>query len=110
MAKTPAKGYEDNRNALAALIKKAPENPLPIQEVRPVPVTKPEEELAKINGFWVPAELAKKVKVHAAESGKSIREISIEAYNLYLFNTNIDYVCLIIQDEKKPLFTLVSIY
>lgn len=88
MAKTPTKGYEDNRNALAALIKKAPENPLPIQEVRPVAAAKPEEELAKINGFWVPAELAKKVKVHAAESGKSIREISIEAYELYFSHSD----------------------
>ena len=83
MAKTPAKGYEDNRNALAALIKKAPESPLPIQEVRPVAAVKPAEDQAKINGFWVPAELAKKVKVHAAQSGKTIREISIEAYELY---------------------------
>lgn len=83
MAKTPTKGYEDNRTALAALIKKESETPLPIQEVRPVAVVKLEEELAKINGFWVPTELARRVKVHAAETGKSIREISIEAYELF---------------------------
>lgn len=81
MAKS--KGYEDNRNALAAMIKKEPVSPTPIQEVRPIETKTETEELARISGFWVPVELARKIKVHSAQTDKSIREISIEAYEMY---------------------------
>ena len=81
MAKS--KGYQDNRSALAALIKQEPASPTPIQEVRPVETKADFEELVRISGFWVPAELARKIKIHSAQTDKSIREISIEAYELY---------------------------
>jgi hypothetical protein len=75
--------YQDNRNALAGLLKKDADTPPPIQEVRPVESKKDVEELARISAMWVPTELARKLKIHAAESGKTIREISIEAYETY---------------------------
>jgi hypothetical protein len=75
--------YKDNRNALAGLLKQNVETPLPIQEVRPVESKKGAEEMGRISAMWVPVELARKLKVHAAQSNKTIREISIEAYDLY---------------------------
>lgn len=82
MGKT-SKPYEDNRSALAGLLKKNTDVPV-MQEVRPVESKKTEEEeLARISSMWLPAALVKKLKVHAAESGKSIKQISIEAYALY---------------------------
>lgn len=73
-----------DRPKMGDLIKSLPSVATPIQEVRPVE-TKQTPEIAdvKISGFWGPPDLAKRLKVYAAETGKSMREISIEAYRLY---------------------------
>ena len=80
---TTNKPYEDNRSALAGLLKKNADIPVPMQEVRPVESRKETENTGRISAMNVPAELARKLKVHAAESGKTIREISIEAFEAY---------------------------
>jgi len=74
------------RPSMGDLIKQLPNTVTPMQEVRPVdpPVTKKEaEELARLSAMWIPADLARRLKVHAAETDKTIREISIEAFGLY---------------------------
>ncbi|UFH57916.1 hypothetical protein [Spirosoma sp. KNUC1025] len=75
---------KQDRPKMGDLIKQLPNVVTPVQEVRPVEKPKSAEEAdVKISGFWGPADLAKRLKVHAAESGKSMRQISIEAYRLY---------------------------
>ena len=74
------------RPKMGDLIKQLPNTVTPIQEVRPVEsVAKKEEteDLARLSSMWIPAGLNKRLKVHAAESGMTIREISIEAFELY---------------------------
>ncbi len=73
------------RPRMGDLIKQLPNSSTPMQEVRPVePESKKGVETpGRISAMWVPAELSRKLKVHAAESGKTIRKISIEAYKLY---------------------------
>lgn len=73
------------RPTMGDLIKQLPSTVTPIQEVRPVePVAKKEaEDLARLSSMWIPADLARRLKVHAAETGQTIREISIEALELY---------------------------
>jgi len=75
------KQYEDKRSALAAKLKKQPDS-LPIQEVRPVP-SKPATEEVRIN-FNVPVDFARRLKVHAAESGTTIKDLMMKAYESYL--------------------------
>jgi hypothetical protein len=72
---------KSERPKMGDLLKKVPEITTPVQEVRPV-VQKSTEDEEKLN-FFVPASLARKIKIHKAESGKSIKDISIEAYHLY---------------------------
>lgn len=73
------------RPSMGDLIKNMPVDATPIQEVRPVePVSKKEaEDLTRFSAMWIPADLNKKLKVHAAETGKTIREISIDAFEAY---------------------------
>ena len=69
----------------------------PIQEVRPVeqaPTVIPVSTATALNkgksageahlNCWIPNELMQQLKIHAAKSGKSIKQISIEALELYL--------------------------
>ncbi len=73
------------RPSMGDLIKQLPATTTPIQEVRPVAETpkKEMEDLVRFSSMWIPPVLAKRLKVHAAESGKTIREISIDAFELY---------------------------
>ena len=73
------------RPKMGDLIKQLPNTVTPIQEVRPVEtVSKKEaEDLTRFSAMWIPADLNKKLKVHAAETGQTIREISIEAFEAY---------------------------
>ena len=67
------------------LIKQLPAVETPVQEVRPVEQKKPaEEELEKINGFWVAKSLAKRVKLLDVETDMTQREILIAALEAYL--------------------------
>lgn len=82
--------YKDNRSKLSTMLKSEPVK-TPIQEVRPVqplPATAGlpavREEL-HIN-FWIPQELMKRLKVYAATSGKTIKEVGIKALENYLDN------------------------
>lgn len=74
-----------DRPSMGDLIKQLPANTTPIQEVRPVePEPKKEaEDLARLSAMWIPADLLKRLKVHAAETGTTIREINIDALNAY---------------------------
>lgn len=66
---------------------------LPIQEVRPVePASAGAAPTEKINtakkdshiNFWVPEELMERLKIHAARSKKTIKQIGIEALEQFL--------------------------
>lgn len=75
------------KTRMSELLQKLPKSTTPIQEVTPVAkkrVKADEEETEKISGVWVPKSLAKRLKHHAVTSEKTIRQISIEAYELYL--------------------------
>lgn len=76
-----------DRPSMGDLIKQLPANTTPIQEVRPVepePKSKKEaESLARLSAMWIPADLAKRLKIHAAETDMTIREIAIEAFSAY---------------------------
>lgn len=75
--------YNDGRAALSQLLKDKPAQ-TPMQEVRPVVTPKPDEpEQVRMSGYWVPPDLARKVKVHAAETGESIRNITVAALEAY---------------------------
>lgn len=80
MAKSD-KEYKDNRASLAQMLKQKPQTPTPIQEVRPV-ATKSTELEVKLN-FFVPADLAKQIKVYAAQNDMTIKDVSIAAYRLF---------------------------
>lgn len=82
------KDYNSNRQLLSERLKT--ETPkTPIQEVRPVEATSPPKETpikveeAHVN-FWAPSDLIKRVKMHSVTSGKSLKQISIEALEQYL--------------------------
>ena len=84
------KDYNSNRQLLSERLKT--ETPkTPIQEVRPVKMpaqpkeTSAEVEEAHVN-FWLPKELMQRVKVSSATTGKTIKQIGIEAFELYLAN------------------------
>lgn len=71
------------RPKMGDLIKKLPEVVTPVQEVRPVATKAPEEELEKINGFWAPKALVKKVKIYAVENDLTQREVMIAALEAF---------------------------
>lgn len=84
MAKTD---YKKTMSELGAkLLTEKPQTP--IQEVRPVSGAAP----GKVNkakqethvNFWVPDELMERVKIRAAKSRKSIKQIGVEALEQYL--------------------------
>ncbi|MCK8495822.1 hypothetical protein M0L20_28410 [Spirosoma sp. RP8] len=81
-----AKTTKTERPKMGDLIKQLPEQSTPIQEVRPVVVKAAEAEV-KLN-FFVPAELAKKIKVYAAENSTTIKDVSIAAYEQYFTQMN----------------------
>lgn len=76
-----------DRPSMGDLIKQLPTTTTPIQEVRPVDMDpkpiKEVEDLARLSAMWVPADLARRLKIHAAESGMTIREIAIKVLNAY---------------------------
>lgn len=76
-------GYAENRSKLAELIKKTPPK-TNIQEVRPV-ATKPtqKEEESHVN-IWIPKTLFMKLKMESARTGKTIKQLTIEAYEKHL--------------------------
>ena len=76
-----AKTIKPERPRMGDLIKQLPEQSTPIQEVRPVAVKTAEAEV-KLN-FFVPADLAKKIKVYAAENGTTMKDITIMAYEQF---------------------------
>ena len=86
-----AKGeYSDTMRKLSAMVKDKPVS-TPIQEVRPVepPTPQPVKANSKAAGkshlnCWIPNELMQQLKFHAVRSGKSIKQISIEALEQYL--------------------------
>lgn len=77
-----------DRPKMGDLIKSLPATSTPVQEVRPVATPKAEEELVKLSGVWVPKSLERKLKFHAVDSGKSLKEITIEAYEVYFAQLN----------------------
>ena len=81
-----------DRPSMGDLIKQLPATTTPIQEVRPVeadPKSKKEaEDLARLSAMWIPADLAKRIKIYAAETDMTIREIAIEAFNAYFARIN----------------------
>lgn len=74
------------RPKMGDLIKQLPTVETPVQEVvRPVEQKKPEaEEQERISGIWVPKPLTRKLKVHAATTDMTQREIIIAALEMYL--------------------------
>ena len=84
------KDYNSNRQLLSERLKT--ETPkTPIQEVRPVETPiQPNEKSASVKvqeahvNFWLPKELMQRVKVSSATTGKTIKQIGIEAFELYL--------------------------
>ncbi|GAB4042053.1 hypothetical protein [Spirosoma jeollabukense] len=87
---------KEYKNTMKALSDKLNSEPIktPIQEVRPVEsaaapsapqpetVNTPRKE-THVN-FWVPEELMERLKIHAAKSKKTIKEIGNEALEAYL--------------------------
>lgn len=84
-----SKQYKETMKGLGDRLKKE-EVKIPIQEVRPVAdpaqasTTKPATPKEAHVNFWVPDKLMERIKIHAAVSRKSIKEIGIEALEMYL--------------------------
>ncbi len=85
-----AKDYKGVMKGLSDKLKNEPSK-TPIQEVRPVDptgserpgVAAPVKDEVHIN-FWIPEELMVKLKVRAAESRKTIKQLGIEAIEEFL--------------------------
>jgi len=81
-----SKDYQDNRKKLGAMLKS--ETPkTPIQEVRPVPSPEPVADAGHRSShlnFWVEDQLMQRLKVYAAKSRKTIKQIGKEALEAYL--------------------------
>lgn len=83
--------YKDNRKLLGAMIKSDPPK-TPIQEVRPVeqpverkPNTKRVGEADETHvNFWGPTPLVLRLKHYSVQSGKSIKQIIVEALDAHL--------------------------
>ena len=73
-----------DRPKMGDLIKQLPQTSTPVQEVRPVTTKLAEEEQVRINGFWVPADLGRRIKIHSATTDMTQREIMIKALEAYL--------------------------
>lgn len=73
--------YTENKKKLAERLKKVPAK-IPIQEVRPI-VQKEENQKSHVN-FWIPNELMEQLKIEGAKKKMTIKQIGIEAFNLYL--------------------------
>lgn len=80
-----AKEYKDTMKQLGEKLKSEPPK-VPIQEVRPVePVASPAYKVKTKKGeeahfnFWADRSLMQRVKIHSAQTGKSIKDICIEA-------------------------------
>ncbi len=85
-----SKQYKDSLKGLGERLKS--EQPkTPIQEVRPVEAPKTPATASKKSdevhfNFWAERALMQRVKIHAAKTGKSLKEICIEALESYLPN------------------------
>lgn len=76
-------GYIENRSKLAEMIKKTPAK-TNIQEVRPVAAKPtPKEEESHVN-IWIPKTLFMRLKMESARTGKTIKQLTIEAYEKHL--------------------------
>jgi predicted ferric reductase len=73
--------YTENKEKLAERLKKVPSK-IPIQEVRPI-VQKEENQESHVN-FWIPNHLMEQLKIEGAKKKMTIKQIGIEAFNLYL--------------------------
>lgn len=73
--------YTENKEKLAERLKKVPAK-IPIQEVRPI-VQKEENQKSHVN-FWIPNDLMERLKIEGAKKKMTIKQIGIEAFNLYL--------------------------
>lgn len=84
--------YKKTMSELGAKLKDEPVK-TPIQEVRPVEPARTAPAKTEINetpkkeahvNFWVPDELMERLKIHAAKSRKTIKQIGVEALEQYL--------------------------
>lgn len=76
---------EDYKNKLGALAGKLKqESPqTPIQQIQPVKAQPPKEKEVRFNN-WLPKSLIKQVKRFALEHERTIKDVLIEALQLYL--------------------------
>lgn len=75
-------GYTENRSKLAEMIKKTPAK-TNIQEVRPISTAISKQEESHVN-IWIPKPLFIKLKMESARTGKTIKQLTIEAYEKHL--------------------------
>lgn len=79
------KDYKNTLSQLGEKLKKEPPT-TPIQEVRPIdpgPATSTPKKEHHVN-FWVPESLMIRLKIHAAKSGTTIKQMGVEALEEYL--------------------------
>ncbi|GAB3719665.1 hypothetical protein GCM10027592_63260 [Spirosoma flavus] len=85
---------KEYKNSLKELSNKLKSEPIktPIQEVRPVEEKPKDPKPAKSEyhlNIWMPDSLGNRLKIHAVNSKKSIKQLTIEALEQYL-NSNAD--------------------
>jgi predicted ferric reductase len=73
--------YTENKEKLAERLKNVPAK-IAIQEVRPI-VQKEKNQKSHVN-FWIPNDLMERLKIEGAKKKMTIKQIGIEAFNLYL--------------------------
>ena len=75
--------YQDKLGGLANKLKTTPAQP-PIQKVRPIKPPAPDKSTEVQFNNWIPRTLLKRLKTFSIEHEQSLKELNIQALELYL--------------------------
>ena len=75
--------YQDKLGGLANKLKTAPTQP-PIQKVQPIKPPAPDKSTEVQFNNWIPKTLLKQLKTFCIEHEQSLKELNIQALELYL--------------------------
>ena len=75
--------YQDKLGGLANKLKTAPTQP-PIQKVQPIKPPAPDKSTEVQFNNWIPKTLLKRLKTFCIEHEQSLKELNIQALELYL--------------------------